>query len=171
MELMTMSFKGMCWRVNPTELRVEYAQNVKETALPFRGSRLTDLGAKKRRVLGQGYFVGKDCMEQWRRLEGLFREGGPGSLQLPGMEPMRAVLSELRLLGEAGGGLVKYSFAFVETWAGESYRGQGTHRAAQGESLWDYAGRYGWDMEELRAANAHIRDIACLGQGEEVYAP
>ena len=42
MELMTMSFKGMCWRVNPTELRVEYAQNVKETALPFRGSRLTD---------------------------------------------------------------------------------------------------------------------------------
>ena len=51
MELMTMSFKGMCWRVNPTELRVEYAQNVKETALPFRGSRLTDLGAKKRRVL------------------------------------------------------------------------------------------------------------------------
>ncbi|MCI9191921.1 LysM peptidoglycan-binding domain-containing protein [Acutalibacter muris] len=171
MNLMAMSFKGRCWRVNPTALKVEYAENIRETLLPFVGSRLTDLGQKKRRASGEGYFVGGDCMEQWRRLEGLFMEGGPGSLLLPGMEPMRAVLSELRLLGEEGAGLVKYSFVFTETWAGESYRGQGVHRAAQGESLWDYAGRYGWDMEELRAANTHIRDIACLEQGEEVYAP
>lgn len=171
MNLMTMSFKGLRWKVNPTALSVEYGQNIRETLLPFAGSRLTDLGQRKRRVLGQGYFAGSDCMQQWRRLEELFREGGPGSLQLPGMEPMRAALSELKLLGEEGEGLIKYSFAFTEVWAGERYRGQGTHKAAAGESLWDYAGRYGWDMEELRAANTHIRDIACLEQGEEVYAP
>ena len=28
-----------------------------------------------------------------------------------------------------------------------------------------------WDMELLRAANPHIRDIACLELGEEVFAP
>lgn len=171
MNLMTMSFKGLCWQVNPTELNVEYAQNIRETLLPFAGSRLTDLGTKKRQVSGQGYFVGKDCIEQWRKLEELFRQGGPGSLQLPGLEPFRAVMSGLRLLGEEGDGVVKYSFAFTEAWAGERYRGQGTHKAAAGESLWDYAGRYGWDIEELRAANTHIRDIAYLEQGEEVYAP
>ena len=27
------------------------------------------------------------------------------------------------------------------------------------------------NMEELRRANLHIRDIACLEAGEEVYAP
>lgn len=171
MKLMTMSFKGLAWQVNPTALNVEYAQNIRETLLPFAGSKLTDLGAKKRRVSGQGYFVGKDCMEQWRRLEDLFKLGGPGSLQLPGLEPFRAVLSELKLLGGEGEDMVKYSFAFTEVWAGESWRGQGTHKAAERESLWDYAGRYGWDMEELRAANPHIRDIAWLEQGEEVYAP
>lgn len=171
MKLMTMSFKGLCWRVNPTELNVEYAQNIRETLLPFAGSRLTDLGTKKRRVSGKGYFVGKDCMEQWRRLEELFRLGGAGNLQLPGLEPFRAVLSGLRLLGGEGADMVKYSFDFTEAWAGEDYRCQGGHRAAAGESLWDYAGRYGWDIEKLREANPHIRDIACLRQGEEVFAP
>ena len=160
MRLMTMSFKGLFWQVNPTELNVEYAQNIRETALPFAGSRLADLGVKKRQVTGRGYFVGSGC-----------REGGPGNLQLPGLEPFRAVLSGLRLLGEEGADIVKYSFAFTEVWAGESYRGQGVHRAEAGESLWDYAGRYGWDMELLRAANPHIRDIACLELGEEVFAP
>ena len=157
MRLMAMSFKGLCWQVNPTELNVEYAQNIRETTLPFAGSRLTDLGVKKRQVTGKGYFVGSTCMEQWRKLEELFRQGGPGNLQLPGLEPFRAVLSGLRLLGEEGADIVKYSFAFTEVWAGES--------------LWDYAGRYGWDMELLRVANPHIRDIACLELGEEVFAP
>lgn len=168
---MTMSFKGLSWQVNPTALNVDYAQNIRETLLPFADSRLTDLGTKKRQVTGQGYFVGQDCMRQWGRLEELFRQGGPGNLQLPGLEPFRAVLCGLKLLGEAGENLVKYSFAFTEVWAGERYRGQGVHRAAAGESLWDYAGRFGWDMERLREANPHIRDIADLEQGEEVYAP
>lgn len=171
MNLMTMSFKGLCWKVNPMELDVEYARNIRETMLPKAGSVLSDLGEKKRRVTGKGCFVGKDCMAQWRRLEELFRQGGPGSLQLPGMEPFKAALSGLKLLGEAGGGMVKYSFTFTETSAGEGWRGQGAHRAAAGESLWDYAGRYGWDIEELRRANPHIRDIACMELGEEVYGP
>lgn len=171
MNLMTMSFKGLCWRVNPTELDVEYARNIRETMLPRVGSVLSDLGVKKRRVTGKGCFVGKDCMAQWLRLEELFRQGGPGSLQLPGLEPFKAVLSGLKLLGEAGGGMVKYSFTFTETWSGEGWRGQGVHRAAAGESLWDYAGRYRWDIEDLRRANPHIRDIASLELGEEVYEP
>lgn len=171
MNLMTMSYKGLCWQVNPTSLNVEYEQNIRETLLPFADSRLTDLGAKKRRIFGQGYFVGKRCMEQWRRLEELFRLGGPGNLQLPGMDPFRALLTGLKLLGEEGEELVKYSFTFTEASSGELWRGQGVHRAAAGESLWDYAGRYGWDIDRLRAANTHIRDIACLEPGEEVYAP
>lgn len=166
-----MRFKGFTWPVNPTALRVECERNLRETMLPFAGSDPVDLGEKKRRVTGEGWFAGKDCDSQWRRLEALFQEGGPGSLQLPGQEPFYAVMDGLKLLGREGPELLKYGFSFTEHHGGERWRGQGVHRAAAGESLWDYAGRYGWDMEELRRANLHIRDIACLEQGEEVFAP
>ena len=171
MNLMTMSFKGFTWRVNPTSLNVECARNLKETALPFAGSWAADLGPKKRRVSGEGYFTGADAMKQWRRLEEVFAQGGPGSLLLPGMEPFFAVMDSLKLLGVEGSGLVKYGFGFTECRAGEGGPGREALRAAAGESLWDYAGRFGWNMEELRRANLHIRDIACLEAGEEVYAP
>ncbi len=54
MHLMTMGFKGITWEVNPTALRLEWARSLRETVLPFAGSRLEDLGRKKRRVLGEG---------------------------------------------------------------------------------------------------------------------
>lgn len=171
MNLMTMRFKGFTWQVNPTALNLECERNVKETLLPFAGGFAADLGAKKRRVTGQGYFVGGNCMEQWRQLEDIFAQGGPGSLQLPGQEPFLAIMDGLKLLGQEGSGRVKYGFSFTEYRGGERWKGQGRHLAAAGESLWDYAGRYGWDIEELRRANLHIRDIACLEQGEEVFAP
>jgi len=167
--LMTMRFKDFTWRINPTQLYVECARNLKETLLPFQGGEAVDLGPKKRRVSGVGYFTGEDCAGQWRRLEALLAEGGPGYLQLPGQAPFLAVLDNLKLLGEAGGGLVKYSFAFTEYKAGARYLG--VRYAVAGESLWDYAGRFGWDIEALRAANPHIRDIADLKEGEEVHAP
>lgn len=171
MHLMTMGFKGITWEVNPTALRLEMARNLRETALPFAGSRVEDLGRKKRRVTGEGYFTGKDCMEQWQALGTALAEGGPGYLQLPGQTPFLAVLEELRLLGEPGEDVIHYSFVFTETKADEGYKGGRVHRAAQGESLWDYAWRYHVPMEELHRANLHIRDIACLEQGEEVVIP
>lgn len=171
MNLMTMRFKGFTWRVNPTALNVEHVRNLRETSLPFAGTRMVDLGLKKRRVTGEGAFIGEDCMEQWNRLEAIFIQGGPGSLQLPGQEPFDAVMDGLKLLGREGSGQVRYSFSFMESRAGEPFAGQGVHYAQAGESLWDYAGRYSWDIEELRRANLHIRDIAELGQNEEVYSP
>ena len=41
MHLMTMGFKGITWGVNPTALRLEWARSLRETVLPFAGSRLT----------------------------------------------------------------------------------------------------------------------------------
>ena len=72
MRLMTMRFKGYTWQVNPTSLQVACARSVKETPLPFAGGLTVDLGLKKRRVSGEGYFVGADCMDQWRRLEEVY---------------------------------------------------------------------------------------------------
>lgn len=168
MNLMTMGFKGFTWQVNPTALKLELGRNLRETALPFAGSRLEDLGQKKRRVRGEGYFTGPEALAQWQALGEAFASGGAGYLQLPGQAPFLAVMEELKLLGEPGGGAVHYSFAFTEYKGGAAYRGGRTHKAAAGESLWDYAWRYRVGIEELHRANLHIRDIACLEQGEEV---
>ncbi len=171
MNLMGMSFKDFIWEHNPTALTVSEERTVKETTLPFSGARLEDLGAKKRRVTGEGYFTGTDCWERWNALRQVYARGGPGSLRLPGQEPFLAVMDGLKLIGAAGKDLVKYSFSFIEQWSGPEYGGAGLHFAEDGESLWDYAWRYGRTIEELVRANPDIRDIACLEYGEEVRAP
>ena len=130
MNLMGMRFRDFTWPHNPTALTLALERNVKETALPYRGS-----------------------------------------LQLPGQEPFLAVMDSLKLLGAPGEELIHYSFGFTEHRAGEDGRGRGVHAAQAGESLWDYARRYERTMEEMIAANPHIRDIAVLEVGEEVRVP
>ncbi len=171
MELMAMSFRDFVWEVNPTALEVTQERTVPETVLPFAGSRVTDLGPRKRRVTGEGYFTGPGCREQFGRLEALYRAGGPGSLCLPGQEPFLAVMDGLRLLGAAGKDLIRYGFSFVETRCRAPGDGGGKARAQAGESLWDYAARWGRSIDELTRANPQIEDIACLQAGEEVTAP
>ena len=46
MNLMTMRFKSFTWQINPTALNLERARNLKETVLPFAGTRTVDLGEK-----------------------------------------------------------------------------------------------------------------------------
>ena len=169
--LMAMSYKTFFFRDNPVSLSVEEEKSVKEVLIPFSGTAAEDLGRKKRRVRGEGYFTGEDCWQQWRELQKLYCEPGPGSLRLPGQLPFLAVMDQLKLIGVAGENLIKYSFSFVEWESGSEYTGQGEHHAQAGESLWDYAHRFGRTMEELVAANTQIRDVACLEDGEKVIVP
>lgn len=171
MNLMGMRFKDFTWQNNPTALTVTDSRNVREALMPYAGTKTVDLGRQKRKVTGEGYFTGEDCWDTWTALRNTYSQGGPGSLQLPGQEPFLAVMDSLKLAGAAGKNLVKYAFSFTEYRSGEEYRGQGVHRAAAGESLWDYAWKYGRTVEELLAANPDIRDIGCLKEGEKVNIP
>ncbi len=169
--LMGMSFKEFIWRDNPTALTVSDARNVRETVLPYAGTKAEDMGKQKRRVTGEGYFSGEDCWEQWNALRSVYGQSGPGSLRLPGQEPFLAVMDGLKLIGSSGKNLLKYSFSFTEIKAGEGYDGAGLHRASAGETLWDYAWRYSRSIEDLVRANPGIRDIGALREGEEVRIP
>ena len=171
MNLMSMSFQDFVWRNNPTSLTVSDERTVRETLLPHAGTQTEDLGRQKRRVTGEGYFVGEDCWEQWNALHTIYSRGGAGSLRLPGQHPFLAVMDGLKLIGAAGKNLLRYSFSFVELEGAADYRGKGVHRAAEGESLWDYAWRWKRDIEELRQENPHLRDIGYLLSGEEVIVP
>lgn len=171
MNLMSMSFKDFVFPQNPTSLEVTEARAMKETVLPFAGSALHDLGPKRRRVTGEGYFTGPDCRETWTRLQVLYSKGGPGSLRLPGQVPFLALMDGLRLVGVSGKDLVKYTFSFTEVKSPNPFSGAGAYAAEAGESLWDYALRWSRPIDVLIAANPHIRDIEALTAGEKVVVP
>lgn len=171
MNLMNMSFKNFVWRHNPTMLKVTAAGNVKETALPFADSVVENLGRKKRKVIGEGYFVGDDCREQWYSLSKVFEENTAGALRLPWQAPFYAVMNSLNLVGVAGKNLIKYEFEFTEVEGQAKHDGSGTYTALAGETLWHYAMRFGCKIDDLVKANPEIDDTMHLAEGQEVRVP
>ena len=94
---------------------------------------------------------------------------GGGSTYTPGIVMM--LMDSLELVGAQGKDLVRYTFSFTE-WEGRgAYAGSGTYCAQAGESLWQYANRWGLSIEKLVEANPHIRDICALEEGEKVMLP
>ena len=73
-------------------------------------SRAEELGQQRRKVTGEGYFSGPDCMERWAALQRAYAQEGPGRLQLPGLTPFWALMDRLELTGAQGKDLVRYSF-------------------------------------------------------------
>ena len=168
---MGMRFRDFTWRDNPVSLTVSHARNVESTDIPFGTSRSQELGSRPRNVTGEGYFSGEDCLTQWRELQGVFAQSGPGLLQLPGVAPFWAVMDSLELIGAQGKDLVRYGFSFVEWDPQKAYQGAGVRLAQEGESLWEYANRWGISIEALILANPQIRDICDLQEGERVVIP
>lgn len=171
MRLMGMRFREFTWRDNPVSLRVENLREILETIAPFGESRAQELSSRVRKVTGEGYFAGEDCWEQWNGLQRAYVQKGPGMLQLPGLTPFPAWMDRLELLGVQGKNLVRYAFSFTERASKPAYQGQGVYAAQEGESLWDYANRWGLPVERLVECNGHLRDICCLKEGERVIVP
>lgn len=73
-------------------LQVESARNVAEVRVPYGESRAEELGQQRRKVTGEGYFSGPDCMERWAALQRAYAQEGPGRLQLPGLTPFWALM-------------------------------------------------------------------------------
>ena len=168
---MNMTYKTFTFPQTPTALRISEARATREAVIPFAGTSLQDLGKKRRQVDGEGAFTGADCVETWNALQGLFAQGGEGFLFLPGHDPFLAVLDSLKLSGPPSNDAVKYSFRFIEALPPEIADRAKVFQAAAGETLWDYARRYGVTIERLVEANPEIRDIDALEAGQEVVIP
>ena len=78
MRLMGMRFRDFTWRDNPVSLQVESAKNVAEVRVPYGESRAEELGQQRRKVTGEGYFSGADCMERWAALQPMRKRGRAG---------------------------------------------------------------------------------------------
>ena len=147
MKLIPMRFKGVTWRHNPRELTFESEKQINELHAPYAGCTVQDTGRRGMCVKGEGELFGADCLEQFRALLALFREGGSGVLSIENVKPFHAVFESLTLIGKPKPDVLTYRFLF---------------------NLWDVSYRFGIGIDALMALNPQVKRPDILTEGEVV---
>ena len=167
MKQVPMRFKGYTWHHNPRELTFENEKSVKESVAPFDKCVLQNTGRRNMKITGEGELFGADCLEQFRRLLELFREGGSGVLAIADIPSFYAVFESIKLVGKPKPDVLTYRFVFRELMEACGDKQRETI-AAQGENLWDLSYRFGIDIDTLVRLNPQVRRPDVLTAGEVV---
>lgn len=195
MRLAPMRFKNYTWPHNPEAYTVEYRRRMAVHPVPFGRCVLQDLGCAYRVLRGEGVFAGEGAYEEFKRLEAVFHEEGPGLLVHPVWTAERARFVELRVTQRPLPDYVRYSFVFWEDWGGydggltenndggtahwtgdQTTGNSGRENAAvytvrKGDTLWDIGKRYGVTLTQLLAANPGIKNPNLIYPGDRVNIP
>ena len=195
MLLAPMRFKDYTWPHNPEIYTVEYRRRMAVHPVPFGRCVLQDLGCAYRVLRGEGVFAGEGAYEEFKRLEAVFREEGPGLLVHPVWTAERARFVELRVTQKPLPDYVRYSFVFWEDWdgydggltenddggtapwTGNQAAGTGGGESAavytvrKGDTLWGIGKRYGVTLAQLLAANPGIKNPNLIYPGDRVNIP
>ena len=181
MKLTPMRYKDYIWPNNPESYRISFRRSVAAHKLPGGTYAMQDLGTAWRVLEGEGAFAGEGAYEEFKKLATVFYQGGAGVLVHPVWMTTQAYFVELEALQEPTPDYVRYRFAFwenletastlkrVDGAAGETAaQGVREHIAAQGETLWGIAARYGTTVQKLLAANPQIKNANLIYAGERV---
>lgn len=164
------TFRGLMFPFNPSELKLEDARRVRRDFLPEAGETVRDLGEGARRISGSGTFFGENAAENYIKLQREYSRGGEGELLLPGFCPMKAVFFALR--ARAAGRDVMYEFEFVRTDAAKpACEKAGYYMLGEGESLWDVSAKLEIPLCELTACNPQYASPFAPTAGERVRLP
>lgn len=169
MILAPMRFAGYTWHYNPKTINITCKKNTVENKIHNSDSVVQCFGRTARIISGEGYIFGDDCFERMEELWNLYRNKTEGVLTVPEFAAVRAVFTDLKLVGDAKDKLIKYLFSFTEVMKTESMRSPlDTHTALNGESLWDVAYRYSLSVEKLLSLNPDLKDPYALTAGKQV---
>ncbi|WP_343252878.1 hypothetical protein [Ligaoa zhengdingensis] len=118
-----MQYNDFSFRYNPRKIEVGYLRPVSVTDMPFSPALVREQQARPRVVKGEGELFGPSCAARFSELQAEFLRGGAGLLLCPLCEPIYAYFSSLRVVGEAGPAVLRYSFEFVEDLSSGAARG------------------------------------------------
>ena len=184
-----MRFKDYTWPHNPEVYSVEARRQVAVQKVPFGQYVLQDLGTTYRVLEGQGVFAGEGAYDQFRQLEAVFREGGPGLLVHPVWQTANAWFVELSVKQEPLEDYVAYAFEFWECYdhyqrtlttvsapssgnteaaAAAGSAGQAYYTVVSGDTLYAIARKYALSLTELVALNPQIRNINLIYPGDRI---
>lgn len=168
MILSLMRFAGYSWKHNPVELKIENKKIKDSSVFPYFGE-VNREGLKACSVIsGKGELLGEDCIEQYKKLLGLYDKGTQGVLSIPGIMPFYAVFSGVSAVGETTPDLISYTFEFTEVSAERKPRKKEYHTVSAGETLYDIAYAEGVSLEALIALNVQLVRPDTLHEGEKV---
>lgn len=109
-----MRYKDYVWPHNPKTFEMTVTRKISTIKIPFGRCVSSDLGIGYRVFSGEGEFTGKDAYEQFKKLERVFFEDGPGILVHPVWGAATAFFAVLSLKQEPFPDYVRYSFEFWE---------------------------------------------------------
>ena len=166
-----MKFKSFTWPNNPSSIELISKNNVKEIQVPYSGCVLQNFGLYPRRITGKGEFFGKASSENFSDLQTLFKEGGEGMLNIPGIEPMQAVFKKLVMLEKSSPDNIEYEFEFVENISSSGKNEIADEKYCTCEtdqSFWNIAAKYDIAIDELMKLNPAAKNPWDIFAGERV---
>ncbi len=169
MKLVPMRFDYFTWHHNPKSIKISSKKEIVKLKSPYNTDTLQNFGEELKVVSGTGELYGSDCLEQFAKLNSLYKKGTPSKLSIPKTITMYAYFSSLQMLGEPKGDVLSYSFEFLETFEKTTHFDQMYyHEVEDAQDLWDIAYMYDKSIDDLVRLNPQIQFINDLTDGERV---
>lgn len=109
-----MSYKTFTFPQNPAKIEVTVQNMISTAHCPEFGPVHQHLGPRRRIIRGSGVFYGENARSDYCALETLFWQQTSGKLIIPGLGTVVAYFSDLGLVEEGDGSLLRYTFQFNE---------------------------------------------------------
>lgn len=152
--MIKMKFKDYEFPCNPTAVKTEFSENIKENPLFGKSSAVYCISHNAAVITCEGSVWGESAGEFISRLHILRSSKNPGWLFLPDGNCFNAFLSAVSFLEDAKKNCVSYKITFVENCSekDDEYNFGFTY-AKKGENMFDIAFRCGKTIDALMAAN------------------
>ena len=189
MKLTPMQYKDYIWPHNPEIYTITFERRVAVKKVPFGRYGMQDLGLTYRVMRGEGEFAGENAYDEFKKLAGVFYQGGAGILVHPVWQTSEAYFVELELTQQPLEDYVRYRFAFWETspldtalirvsdsgTAGTekaiAQQAEKRYTIVRGDTMWGIANRFDVTLTALLRANPQIKNPNFIVAGQQVVIP
>lgn len=152
--MMKMRYRGFEFPSNPTLIKTELSNNVREDPLFGSDSAVYNVSRNASIISGEGCLWGEERFSAASQLKQLHKRGGDGWLFLPDGSCCRAFFTALTINEDAKRGCVSYAFSFTENCNHvKTEYDFGFTYAGENENMFDIAHRCGTQIEKLMKLN------------------
>ena len=148
MKSIKMSYRGLCFEVNPKTVKVEFKRAQSTAVIPRHRARAEEICELPAVISGTGRLYGSDARAKMQSFLSVYKKGGAAYLFSPVFPPVKAYFTSLTFSVSAEEDCIEYAFSFKD--------------------LFDIANRTGVSIEKIIALNS-FEDPFSVTEGEKVW--